>query len=53
MPIKKAQINLGLEQLGQNGQTPSLAKIISNIPLHGKYVAIHHFFKTRVSQTRV
>ena len=48
MPIKKAQINLGLEQLGKNGQIPPLAKIISNIPLYGKYLAIHYFFKTRV-----
>ena len=33
---------------GENGQVPSLAKIISNLLLIVKYLAIYHFFKTRV-----
>ena len=39
---------------GENGQIPSLAKIISNLPLFEKYLANYHFFKTQVSHvTRV
>ena len=37
----------------QKGQIPSLAKIISNLPLFGKYLATYHFFKTWVCETRV
>ena len=33
---------------GENDQIPSLAKIISNIPLFGKYLANYHFFGTWV-----
>ena len=38
---------------GQKGQIPSLAKIISNLPLFGKYLATYHFFQTWVCETRV
>ena len=42
-----------LNKLGENGQIPLLAKIISVLPLFEKYLAMYHFFKTWVPKTRI
>ena len=37
--------------LGENRQKPRFGKVWGNLALFRKYLAIYHFFGTRVSQT--
>ena len=34
--------------IGENGQITHFCKLYFNLPLFGKYIAIYHFFSTRV-----
>ena len=38
---------------GENSQIPRFGKIYSKLTMFWKYLAIYHFFSTRVSQNRV
>ena len=38
---------------GENSQIPYFGKICSKLVLFRKYLAIYHFFSTRISQNRV
>ena len=38
---------------GKNSQIPQFFKIISVLPMFEKYLAMYHFFKTRVFENRI
>ena len=38
---------------GENSQIPRFDKVCDKLALFHKYLAIYHFFSTRVSQNRV
>jgi len=49
IPIK----SISIPRLSKNSQIPLFFKIICVLPLFEKYLAIYHFFKTRVLETQV
>ena len=46
-------ISINSLYIGENSQIPGFGKICSKLALFQKYLAIHHFFSTRVPQNRV
>ena len=48
---KTQRLGMGLEdrrKIGENSQIPRFGKIYGKLALFRKYLAIHHFFSTRV-----